>query len=272
MRRLSGSAGERVVPTGLAGVRESGASGTPVVDTRAEQRWCYRRTSAEESRFRARSPSGRHHAHQRGKSTTRARPVTNLLGRAFTRSPDARRARAPPRRIRRLATASNGGHANASTVRHAASSCISRARSPTSPGAVRGDGRDSPPARSCDGSIVTSSALLCFTCQDLAGAAACSRILRGVRPAPWPARLAVALAVVAVLVPGCQGPGPPKADAPPHHLERGFRNLNPEYARPGLWTRWRFVIPRLLSSPRKASFPIVVNDGRALRESAERPP
>jgi N-acyl-phosphatidylethanolamine-hydrolysing phospholipase D len=88
-----------------------------------------------------------------------------------------------------------------------------------------------------------------------------------VRRLPRPARLAVALAVVAGLVPGCQGPGPPKSDAPPHHLERGFRNLNPDYARPGFWTRWRFVIPRLLSSPRKASFPIVVNDGAALREN-----
>jgi N-acyl-phosphatidylethanolamine-hydrolysing phospholipase D len=77
------------------------------------------------------------------------------------------------------------------------------------------------------------------------------------------------LVVVALVVPGCQGPGGPKPGAPPHHLERGFRNLNPDYARPGLWTRWRFVIPRLLSSPRKAAFPIVVNDGRALRENAE---
>lgn len=82
-------------------------------------------------------------------------------------------------------------------------------------------------------------------------------------------RLAVAslLAVAAVVGSGCQGPGAPKAGAPSHHLERGFRNLNPDYARPDLWTRWRFVIPRILSSsfsPR-AAFPVVPNDGLALR-------
>jgi L-ascorbate metabolism protein UlaG (beta-lactamase superfamily) len=73
------------------------------------------------------------------------------------------------------------------------------------------------------------------------------------------------LLVIAVAGPGCQGPGPPKAGAPYHHLERGFRNLNPDYARPDLWTRWRFVIPRILrstfSSP--APFPVVTSDGLA---------
>jgi L-ascorbate metabolism protein UlaG (beta-lactamase superfamily) len=92
-----------------------------------------------------------------------------------------------------------------------------------------------------------------------------------VRAAARLIRLTVAVAVAAAFLPGCRGPGPPKAGAPPHHLERGFRNLNPDYARPDLWTRWRFVIPRLLSTtfaPRKAWFPIVVNDGRSLRENA----
>ena len=100
-----------------------------------------------------------------------------------------------------------------------------------------------------------------------------SRILADVRPAGWPARLVVALAAIAVLLPGCQGPGSPKAGGPPHHLERGFRNLNPEYARPDPWTRWKFVIPRLLASifaPRKAWFPFVVNDGRQLHDGAGR--
>ena len=95
-----------------------------------------------------------------------------------------------------------------------------------------------------------------------------SRILRGVRPRPPAGPTRGRPGRRRSHGPGLPGPGPPKADAPPHHLERGFRNLNPDYARPGLWTRWRFVIPRLLSSPRKAWFPIVVNDGRALRENA----
>jgi N-acyl-phosphatidylethanolamine-hydrolysing phospholipase D len=80
--------------------------------------------------------------------------------------------------------------------------------------------------------------------------------------------------LAAALGPACQGPGQPKAGAPPHHLERGFRNLNPEYARPDFWTRWRFVIPRLLSStfaPPRATFPVVTNDGRALRENGSAP-
>jgi N-acyl-phosphatidylethanolamine-hydrolysing phospholipase D len=82
--------------------------------------------------------------------------------------------------------------------------------------------------------------------------------------------LAGLLGLVAVGGPGCQGPGPPKAGAPYHHLERGFRNLNPAYARPDLWTRWRFVIPRLFRStfsPR-APFPVIATDGNALRPGA----
>ena len=68
---------------------------------------------------------------------------------------------------------------------------------------------------------------------------------------------------------GCQGAGPPKAGAPPHHLERGFRNLNPSYARPDVWTRWGFVIPRLLKSTFSppAAFPVAPNDGRTVKEN-----
>lgn len=82
--------------------------------------------------------------------------------------------------------------------------------------------------------------------------------------------LPLLLALVAVLGSGCQGAGSPKPGAPPHHLERGFRNLNPDYTRPDFWTRWRFALPRLLSTtfaPRRAAFPVVPNDGRALREN-----
>jgi L-ascorbate metabolism protein UlaG (beta-lactamase superfamily) len=89
-----------------------------------------------------------------------------------------------------------------------------------------------------------------------------------VRPLGRPAR-ATLLALLLVLGPGCQGPGPPKAGAPPHHLEHGFRNLNPEYARPSVWTRWRFVIPRLLRSTFSppADFPVVLGDGQLLPPS-----
>jgi L-ascorbate metabolism protein UlaG (beta-lactamase superfamily) len=84
-------------------------------------------------------------------------------------------------------------------------------------------------------------------------------------------RLALAsfLGLVALLGPGCQGPGPPKADAPYHHLEHGFRNLNPAYARPSFWTRWRFVIPKLLSStfaPR-AALPTVPKEAHDVRQT-----
>ena len=86
-----------------------------------------------------------------------------------------------------------------------------------------------------------------------------------------PLVLASLLGLVAVIDIGCQGPGPPKAGAPPHHLEHGFRNLNPDYARPGFWTRWSFVIPRLFKSTFSpgADFPVVPNDGQALRAHPE---
>jgi N-acyl-phosphatidylethanolamine-hydrolysing phospholipase D len=85
--------------------------------------------------------------------------------------------------------------------------------------------------------------------------------------------LPVLLVLAAAVESGCRGAGSPKPDAPPHHLERGFRNLNPDYARPDFWTRWRFVIPRLLSStfsPR-AALPGGLNDGQALRETGGAP-
>jgi N-acyl-phosphatidylethanolamine-hydrolysing phospholipase D len=81
--------------------------------------------------------------------------------------------------------------------------------------------------------------------------------------------LPLLLTVLAVVNPGCQGTGAPKTGAPPHHLDHGFRNLNPSYARPNVWTRWGFVIPRLLRSTfsARAAFPVIPNDGRSLREN-----
>jgi N-acyl-phosphatidylethanolamine-hydrolysing phospholipase D len=85
--------------------------------------------------------------------------------------------------------------------------------------------------------------------------------------------LPLCLALVAALGVGCQGPGAPKPGGPPHHLEGGFRNLNPSYARPAFWTRWSFVIPRLFKSTFSSpeAFPVDANDGKALRENAGTP-
>jgi N-acyl-phosphatidylethanolamine-hydrolysing phospholipase D len=85
---------------------------------------------------------------------------------------------------------------------------------------------------------------------------------------------AAALVASAWLYGGCSGLGEPKPGAPPHHLERGFRNLNPDYRRPSPWVRWPYIITRgWLSTfaPRSASFPLAPNDGAALQESRTDP-
>jgi N-acyl-phosphatidylethanolamine-hydrolysing phospholipase D len=76
-------------------------------------------------------------------------------------------------------------------------------------------------------------------------------------------------AVVALLGAACQGGATPRADAPPHHTARGFRNLNPEYGRPDFWTRWRFALPRLVSSTfsSRATFPLAPTDAGAFAGS-----
>ena len=68
--------------------------------------------------------------------------------------------------------------------------------------------------------------------------------------------------------------GAPVPGAPAHHRERGFANLNPEFTRPGFWTRTRFFLARIWDTtfrPRSAHLPVVPNDGRALRESRGEP-
>jgi N-acyl-phosphatidylethanolamine-hydrolysing phospholipase D len=55
---------------------------------------------------------------------------------------------------------------------------------------------------------------------------------------------------------------------PPHHVEGGFRNLDPAFTRPSAWTRWTFIARRTwqsIRSPRPFDTPRVVNDGVALR-------
>jgi len=79
-----------------------------------------------------------------------------------------------------------------------------------------------------------------------------------------------AILLAGVLAGGCLGPGGPKPGAPAHHLERGFRNLNPAYSRPGGWVRTKFFFARLWATtfhPRSVDLPRVENDGKALREN-----
>ena len=60
----------------------------------------------------------------------------------------------------------------------------------------------------------------------------------------------------------------PLPGQPPHHIAGGFRNLDPEMARPSGWTRWSFIGRRMwdsLTSPRAFEAPRVANDGAALR-------
>jgi L-ascorbate metabolism protein UlaG (beta-lactamase superfamily) len=84
----------------------------------------------------------------------------------------------------------------------------------------------------------------------------------------WPRAAAALLA--ATLVVGCASVGGPKPGAPAHHRLRGYANVNPSGHLASAWTRARFFVGRVLAatfSPRTASFPVVVADGRALREN-----
>jgi N-acyl-phosphatidylethanolamine-hydrolysing phospholipase D len=87
-------------------------------------------------------------------------------------------------------------------------------------------------------------------------------------PARAPIGRRLAWLATAGLVAACSGLGEPRPDAPPHHLERGFRNLNPEFTRPPFWPRTWWVLGHMLRTtfrPRTASLPRVDNDGAALR-------
>jgi N-acyl-phosphatidylethanolamine-hydrolysing phospholipase D len=60
----------------------------------------------------------------------------------------------------------------------------------------------------------------------------------------------------------------PVTGRPLHHVEGGFRNLDPAFARPSAWTRWTFITRRTwqsLTGPRSFDAPRVANDGAALR-------
>jgi L-ascorbate metabolism protein UlaG (beta-lactamase superfamily) len=75
---------------------------------------------------------------------------------------------------------------------------------------------------------------------------------------------------------GCAGVGEARPGAPPHHRERGFANVNPEYRRPDFWTLQRFRVDRLWrwatgQGREVAPYPRVPNDGRALRDNGGEP-
>ncbi|MGH7386299.1 MAG: MBL fold metallo-hydrolase, partial [Candidatus Rokuibacteriota bacterium] len=60
----------------------------------------------------------------------------------------------------------------------------------------------------------------------------------------------------------------PLPGRPPHHIEGGFRNVDPAIGRPSAWTRWSFIARRAwqsVTSPRAFEAPRVANDGAALR-------
>ena len=66
----------------------------------------------------------------------------------------------------------------------------------------------------------------------------------------------------------------PLPGRPPHHVEGGFRNTDPNFSRPSSWTRWSFVLRRLWESsisPRTFDAPRVANDGAALRAGLVNP-
>ena len=70
------------------------------------------------------------------------------------------------------------------------------------------------------------------------------------------------------------GVGGPKPGAPAHHRERGFANTNPAFTRPPFWTRISFFATRMFEttfSPKRAAFPMIANDGAALRANTEEP-
>ena len=80
--------------------------------------------------------------------------------------------------------------------------------------------------------------------------------------------------MLAVAVGGCLGVGGPVPGEPAHHRERGFANLNPDYTRPGFWTRWSFFTGRIWSTtftPKRASFPLAEPDLDLLRANPGSP-
>ena len=88
---------------------------------------------------------------------------------------------------------------------------------------------------------------------------------------------ALALAALTLLALGCAGVGrEPLPGAPAHHVEGGFRNVDPTYPRATGWTRFRFIVSRAwdsITSPRTFETPretvVGLRAGQALRAGSE---
>jgi N-acyl-phosphatidylethanolamine-hydrolysing phospholipase D len=79
---------------------------------------------------------------------------------------------------------------------------------------------------------------------------------------------AAALAPLLILVVCASAGTQPVPGGALHHVQGGFRNLDPGFSRPSGWTRWSFIVRRAgqsLTSPRTFDAPRVANDGAALR-------
>ena len=77
-----------------------------------------------------------------------------------------------------------------------------------------------------------------------------------------------------MLAAACSSVGGPKPGAPAHHRIGGFANVDPVSRPASPWVRMQFFVSRVFSTtfaPRKASFPLVANDGRPLREERAEP-
>jgi N-acyl-phosphatidylethanolamine-hydrolysing phospholipase D len=84
-------------------------------------------------------------------------------------------------------------------------------------------------------------------------------------------RRLLGLLAAALVSSACTGVGGPVPGAPAHHRERGFANLSPTHASASAWVRTRFFVTRIWSStfnPRTADFPVIANDGAALRANS----
>lgn len=88
-------------------------------------------------------------------------------------------------------------------------------------------------------------------------------------------RACAALLLLLILPAGCATVGTePLPGQPLHHVEGGFRNVNPTFGRPEGWTRWSFFLRRAwhsMTTTRKFEAPRVANDGSALRAGSENP-
>jgi L-ascorbate metabolism protein UlaG (beta-lactamase superfamily) len=82
----------------------------------------------------------------------------------------------------------------------------------------------------------------------------------------------LALTVLVASSAGAEAEAPP--GHPSHHVDGGFRNTNPAFQRPDLWTLWSFLLRqswRSVVAPVTFDAPRVPNDGRALRDAQAAP-